>query len=67
MKQIIGRIRDVLALIFGTRLIVEGNGRSFAKVPMWFAVLAALSSIHLALITALLVAAFGMRARVVKA
>ena len=67
MKQIKEKIGQILSLIFGTRLIVEGNGRSFAKAPMWLAVLAALSSMHLALITALLVAALGMRVRVVKA
>ena len=61
------QIKEILALVFGSRLIVEGKGRTFAKAPMWLAVLAALSSIRLALITVLLVVAFGMRARIVKA
>lgn len=61
------RVKDILGIVFGGRLIVEGNGRTFAKVPVWLAVLLALGSIKLALLTALLVVAFGMRARVVKA
>ena len=60
------KIKEALALVFGSRLIVEGNGRSFAKVPMWLAVLFGLSSIRLFLLTALLVVAFGMRVRIVK-
>jgi len=61
------RVKDILGIVFGGRLIVEGNGRTFAKAPVWLAVLLALGSIKLALLTALLVVAFGMRARVVKA
>ena len=61
------KIKEILSLIFGSRLIVEGNSRTFVKAPMWFVVLAALSSLRLALLTALLVVAFGMRARIVKA
>lgn len=63
----IKRIKELIALVFGSRLIVEGKGRTFVKAPMWLAVLAALSSLRLALLTALLVVAFGMRARIVKA
>ncbi|MBQ7784941.1 MAG: hypothetical protein IJ381_02160 [Clostridia bacterium] len=63
----IAKIKELLGLVFGTRLIVEGNGRTFVKVPMWLVVLAALSSIRLALLTVLLVVALGMRARVVRA
>jgi len=61
------QIKDIVALIFGSRLVVEGSGRTFVKVPMWLAVLAGLNSIRLALLTALLVVAFGMKARIVKA
>lgn len=61
------RVKDILGIVFGGRLIVEGNGRTFAKAPVWLAVLLTLGSIKLALLTALLVVAFGMRARVVKA
>lgn len=61
------KIKEALALVFGSRLIVEGNGRSFAKAPMWLAVLFGLSSIRLLLLTALLIVAFGMRVRIVKA
>ena len=60
------KIKEILSLIFGTRLIVEGKGRTFVKAPMWLAVLAAVSSIRLALLTVLLVVALGMRSRIVK-
>ena len=50
------KIKEIVSLIFGSRLVVEGTGRTFVKVPMWLAVL-----------TALLVVLFGMRVRVVKA
>lgn len=63
----IKRIKEMIALVFGSRLIVEGKGRTFAKAPMWLAVLAALSSVRLALLTVLLIVAFGMRAKIVKA
>lgn len=63
----IRKVKDAFALIFGTRLIVEGSGRTFAKAPMWLVVLAALSSIRFALLTVLLVVALGMRARIAKA
>ena len=61
------RVKEILRIVLGGRLIVEGNGRTFAKAPVWLAVLAALSSIRLAVITAVLVVAFGMKARIVKA
>lgn len=61
------RIKEVLSIVLGGRLVVEGNGRTFAKAPVWLAALLALSSVKLALLTVLLVVAFGMRARVVKA
>lgn len=61
------RIKEILGILFGGRLVVEGTGRTFAKAPVWLAVLAALSSIRLAVITVLLVVAFGMKARIVKA
>ena len=61
------KIKEIVSLIFGSRLVVEGTGRTFVKVPMWLAVLAALASVRLAVLTALLVVLFGMRVRVVKA
>jgi len=63
----LSRIKEILGILFGGRLVVEGTGRTFAKAPVWLAVLAALSSIRLAVITVLLVVAFGMKARIVKA
>ena len=62
-----GKIKEIFALIVGTRLTVSGTGRTFAEAPMWIAVLAALASPHLAVVTALLVIAFGMRVSVAKA
>ena len=61
------RVKDILSIVFGGRLIVEGGGRTFAKAPVWLAALLAVSSVKLALLTVLLVVAFGMKARVVKA
>ena len=61
------RVKDILSSVFGGRLIIDGNGRTFVKAPVWLAVLLALSSMKLALLTVLLVVAFGMRARVARA
>ena len=61
------KIKEIVSLIFGSRLVVEGTGRTFVMVPMWLAVLACVASIRLAVLTALLVVLFGMRVRVVKA
>lgn len=61
------KVKDYLGIFFGGRMIVEGSGRTFAKVPVWLAALIAISSIRLAVITALAVVAFGMKVRVAKA
>ena len=61
------KIKEIVSLIFGSRLVVEGTGRTFVKMPMWLAVLAGVASIRLAVLTVLLVVLFGMRVRVVKA
>ena len=61
------KVKDILSIVFGGRLIVDGSGRTFAKAPVWLAALLAISSMKLALLTVLLVVAFGMKARVVKA
>ena len=61
------QIKEILSLIFGSRLMIDGNGRTFVKVPMWLAVLAGLASIRIAILTAVLVVLAGMRVRVVKA
>ena len=60
------KIKELFGIIFGSSLVVDGSGRTYAKVPMWVVVLAALASVRLAIITAVLVVAFGMRVRVVK-
>lgn len=61
------RIKELLSLIIGTQLMVSGTGRTFATMPMWLAVLAALLSPHLLVITALLAVAFGLRVSIQKA
>lgn len=61
------KIKEVLSLILGSSLIVEGSGRTYAKLPTWLVVLAALSSLKLTVITVVLAVAFGMRVRLVKA
>ncbi|MBQ8620096.1 MAG: hypothetical protein IJ418_21675 [Clostridia bacterium] len=61
------KVKEYLGILFGGRLIIEGTGRTFVKAPVWLAVLAAVSSVRLAVITAVAVVAFGMKVRVVKA
>lgn len=63
------RVKELLAVVLGGRLVIEGKGggRTFAKVPLWLAVAAALCSPQLAVVTAVLVVAFGMNARIEKA
>lgn len=61
------KIKELISLIVGSRLVVVGKGRTFVEAPMWLAVIAALSSLHLAVVTALLVVAFGMRVSIAKA
>lgn len=61
------KVKEYLGILFGGRLIIEGSGRTFAKAPVWLAVLVGISSVRLAVITALLVVAFGMKVRVTKA
>ena len=61
------KVKEYLGIFFGGRLVVEGNGRTFAMLPVWLIALIAVSSIRLAVITAILVVAFGMKVRVTKA
>ena len=60
------KFKEYLSIVFGGRLIVEGDGRTFVKAPVWLAALAAVCSVRLAVITALLVIAFGMKVRIAK-
>jgi len=64
MKQ---RLKELVSLVFGSRFEVSGTGRTYVNLPMWLVVLAGLASLHLVVITALLMVAFGMRVRIVKA
>ena len=61
------KLKEYLGILIGGRLIIAGSGRTFAKAPVWLAVLAAISSVRLAGITVLLVVAFGMKVRGAKA
>lgn len=60
-------VKDLIAVLLGGRLIVRGRDRTFAKLPMWLAVIAALSSPQLLIVTALLCVAFGMQVSIDKA
>ncbi|MBR5288403.1 MAG: hypothetical protein IKU34_07415 [Clostridia bacterium] len=61
------KIKDIIALLFGSFLLIEGRGRTFAKLPTWLAVVMALACLPLLVITAVLVVAFGMTVKTVKA
>ena len=61
------KLRELVSLVVGSRLSVTGTGRTFVEAPMWLVVLAAIASPHLAVITALLIIAFGMRVSIMKA
>ena len=63
----ISKIKELIGLVVGSRLEVSGTGRTFAQAPMCLVVIAAITSPHLAMITALLVIAFGMRVSIQKA
>ena len=63
----LSKVKELVSLVIGSRLSVTGTGRTFAEGPMWLAVLAAVTSPHLASITALLIIAFGMRVSIQKA
>ncbi len=58
--------KEALAALTRGRLVVQGKGRTYAKLPVWLAVLAALGSLRLAVLTVLLCVAFGLRAQLVK-
>ena len=60
------KIKELMSIIFGSQLLIDGKTRTFVKVPMWLAVLPGLSSLWLAALTALLVVAFGMKASIIK-
>ena len=61
------KIKEIIALIFGSCLLIEGKDRTFAKLPMWLAVAAGLFSLPLVFVTALLIVAMGMSVKTVKA
>ena len=61
------KMKEIFGILLGGRLVVEGNGRTFAKVPAWLAAAATLLSVRLAVVTALLIVAFGMKVSVTKA
>ena len=62
-----GKVKEFLLLLLRGKLVVEGKGRTYVHVPLWLVVLAFLSgrgAIRYGLLTALIVVAFGMEARV---
>ena len=60
------KIKELMSIIFGSRLLIDGKTRTFVKVPTCLSVLAGLRSLWLAALTALLVVAFGMKASIIK-
>ena len=60
------KIKELFGIVFGSDLVIDGKGRTYAKLPVWLIALAALVSLRLALVTAVLVVAFGMRASIVR-
>ncbi len=61
------QVKNALALFIGGRLLIEGQGRTFVKVPIWLTALGVVWSFKLAVVTFLLIIAFGMKASIVKA
>lgn len=67
------KVKEYLGILLGGRLVVQGNGRTFAKVPAWLVALLVLvellmqGSIRLAVITVVLIVAFGMKVSITKA
>lgn len=61
------KVKELLNLLLGSRMVVEGKGRTFVKAPLWLTVLAALASLHLAVLTVVLIVAFGMTVRLERA
>ena len=61
------RAKELLNLVLGSCLVGEGKGRTFARAPLWLAGLVGLASLHLAVLTVVLIVAFGMTVRLEKA
>ena len=61
------KIKELFVLILGGRLIVKGKDRTFAKMPLWLAILCALTSPQLLIVTAVLAIAFGLQASIDRA
>ena len=61
------KIKEIITLILGGFLLIEGKDRTFAKLPLWLVVVAGLASLPLVFVTALLIVAFGMTVKTVKA
>lgn len=60
------KVKEIISILFGSQLLIQGQTRTFVKAPMWLAVLAGLSSLWLAALSALIVVGFGMKASIVK-
>lgn len=61
------KIKELFALVLGGRLLVKGKDRTFAKMPLGLAVLCALVSPQLLIVTAVLAVAFGLQATIDRA
>ena len=60
------RLKEILRMAAYGHLIVEGKDGTFARCPLWLAILFAIvgrRALRFAVLTALMIAAFGMRVR----
>lgn len=61
------KVKEILRTAVYGKLVVEGKNGTFVRCPLWLAAIAVLSgrnAIRFAVLTVLLIIAFGMRARV---
>lgn len=61
------KLKEILRTIVYGQLIVEGKEGTFVRCPLWLVVIAALAghrALRFAVLTAVLIVAFGMQVRV---
>lgn len=60
------KIKGYLRLVFCSRLILDSEGRTMMKIPLWLLLLVAADSFRFALLAAILTIAMGMQIRIEK-
>ncbi|MCR4706903.1 MAG: hypothetical protein K5746_03040 [Clostridiales bacterium] len=61
------KVKEIFRTVVYGRLVVEGKDGTFVRCPLWLAVVAALAgrrALRFAVLTAILIVAFGMQVRV---